>query len=136
MKLYRSFKLIFITCIRSCWALIVKLLSFWFTINTYNLTVSSLLKHGISLQKGTWKFRQTYIWNKKLDDDLLRNMNKHLYSMWKEYVLVQTNEDLFRKTSSASTYIQNYEVLFLFSSASSTWQCNIGGIERRGSEAL
>jgi hypothetical protein len=63
-------------------------------------------------------------------------MNKHLYNMWKEFVLVHTNvHELFRKTSLASIYIQNYEVLFLFSSASSTWQWDIGGIERRWSEA-
>jgi hypothetical protein len=44
--------------------------------------------------------------------------------------------ELFRKTSSVSIYIQNSEVLFLFSSASSTWLRNVGGVERRGSEAL
>jgi len=57
--------------------------------------------------------------------------------MWEEFILVHTYvHELFRKTSSVSIYIQNSSFVFLFSSASSTWLGDVGGVERRGSEAL
>jgi len=60
-------------------------------------------------------------------------MNKHLYIMWEEFVFVHTYvQELFTKNSSVSIHIQNSEVLFLFSMASSTWFRDVGGIKEGG----